>query len=103
NLVWYANADLTDEIADTTVAVDGTTYYVVSQVGDCQSDSLAITVVIDPCASVVAPTGDANQTVLLGGTLANLTVGGDNLVWYADADLTQPIDVSTVAINGTTY
>src|SRR5690606_26999033 len=103
-LVWYADADLTDEIADTTLAVDGTTYYVVSTTDECQSDALAITVtVIDPCASIVTPTGASEQSLLLGQTIAGLNVSGTNLVWYADAALTTIIPTTTLAVNGTTY
>src|SRR5690606_24573995 len=105
NLVWYADATLTTELPDTTVAVNGTTYYVVSEINDdCQSDALAITVtVIDPCASIVAPTGASNQSLLLGQTIAGLSVSGTNLVWYADATLTTVIPNTTLAVNGTTY
>src|SRR5690554_868963 len=104
NLVWYADAALTTVLPNTTVAVDGTTYYVVSETGDCQSEALAITVtVIDPCADVTAPTGDTVQTVADGSTLADLTVNGTNLSWFEDADLTQSIPATTVVENGTTY
>src|SRR5690606_27869064 len=46
NLTWYADADLTQEIPDTTELVNGTTYYVTQTVGDCTSDALAITVTV---------------------------------------------------------
>src|SRR5690606_23700570 len=93
NLVWYADAALTQELANTTVVTNGTTYYVVSEINDdCQSDALAITVtVIDPCASIVTPTGASEQSLLLGQTIAGLNVSGTNLVWYADATLTTVI------------
>src|SRR5690606_27174557 len=103
NLVWYADADLTQVIPTTTVAVDGTTYYVVSEAGDCQSAALAITVMADPCADITTPTGADAQTLLIGQTLANLIVSGDNLVWYADAALTTVLPDTTVAVDGTTY
>src|SRR5690606_33889834 len=104
NLVWYADADLTTILPNTTVAVDGTTYYVVSEADECQSEALAITViVIDPCANVITPTGDTSQTLLIVHTLANLTVSGDNLVWDADAALTTVLPNTTVAVDGTTY
>src|SRR5690606_8725724 len=96
NLVWYAEADLTTVLPNTTVAVDGTTSYLVSETGDCQSEALAITVtVIDPCADVTAPTGDTVQTVADGSTLADLAVNGTNLSWFEDADLTQSIPATT--------
>src|SRR5690606_27282152 len=104
NLVWYADAALTQVIPTTTVLVHGTTYYVVTQTAECQSDALAITVtVIDPCAEVVAPTGDAVQTVTEGTTLAGLEVNGTNLAWYADAELTQSLVASTIVEHATTY
>jgi hypothetical protein len=103
NLVWYADAALTQVIPNTTEAVDGTTYYVVSESGACQSASLAITVIIDPCTMLAAPTGNTAQSVMLGDTIAELDVTGTNLVWYADANLTTVIPNTTVAVNGTTY
>src|SRR5690606_24996619 len=104
SLVWYADATLTTVLPNSTVAVDGTTYYVVSETADCQSAALAITVtVIDPCAGVTTPTGASTQTLNIGGTLADLDVTGTNLVWYADASLTTVLPNSTVAVDGTTY
>ena len=44
NLTWYSDEDLTTEIEDTTVVVDGVTYYVTQTIGNCTSEALAITV-----------------------------------------------------------
>jgi len=44
NLVWYSDSALTTTIPGTTTLVNGTTYYVVSEVGNCQSVALAINV-----------------------------------------------------------
>src|SRR5690606_39280908 len=77
NLVWYADEALTTVLPEATLLVNGTTYYVVAETAECQSDALAITVtVIDPCAEVVAPTGDAVQAVAERSTLAELEVNG---------------------------
>ena len=104
NLVWYADEDLNEEIEDTTLAINGTTYYVVSQTETCQSEALAITVtVINPCAGVIVPTGDTEQVLNEGDTLANLEVDGENLVWYADEDLNEEIEDTTLAVDGVTY
>src|SRR5690606_8188911 len=104
NLVWYADATLTTVIPNTTLAVNGTTYYVVSETDDCQSDALAITVtVIDPCAEITTPTGDAIQTVAEGTTLAELEVNGTSLAWYSDAALTQSLAPNTVVQSGAIY
>src|SRR5690606_16637044 len=101
NLAWYSDADLTISIPATTVAQDGVTYYVASVTDICQSEGLAITVTIsmpDPCEGVTvpAPTGDTAQTLNDGQTLADLIVEGENLQWYADEDLTQPLEETHV-------
>src|SRR5690606_17788517 len=106
DLVWYADETLTSVIPNTTVAVDGTTYYVVSESGSCQSAALAITVTVTsvyPWSGITVPTGATAQTLELGDTLADLDVTGTNLVWYADAALTTVLPNSTVAVDGTTY
>lgn len=43
-LIWYSDSGLTTIIPNTTVAVDGTTYYVTQTVGDCTSAATAILV-----------------------------------------------------------
>ncbi|MFL9842834.1 T9SS type A sorting domain-containing protein [Flavobacterium rhizosphaerae] len=104
NLTWYSDAELTNEIPDTTTAVDGATYYVTQTEVACESDALAVTVTVtDPCAGVTAPTGDTEQELSLGQTLADLEVEGDNLTWYTDAELTTEVDATTVAVDGATY
>src|SRR5690606_10022735 len=96
DLTWYSDAALTMEIADTTEVVDGVTYYVTNTEGACTSDALAITVtVVDPCAGITTPTGDAAQTLDLGSTLADLVVAGTDLTWYSDAALTMEIADTT--------
>lgn len=44
NLTWYADANSTSELPSTTALVDGTTYYVSQNNGECESALLAITV-----------------------------------------------------------
>lgn len=43
-LAWYSNESLTNELPGTTVAVDGTTYYVTQTAGNCESTATAILV-----------------------------------------------------------
>jgi len=102
NLVWYSDQELTTTIPETTILVQNTTYYVVSEVGNCKSEALAITVT--DCATLVSvPTGDANQTFKAGQELARLVVNGDNLVWYSDQELTKTIPETTILVQNTTY
>jgi len=103
-LTWYSDEELSQEIPNDTVLVDGVTYYVTQTVAGCTSVSLGITVTVtDPCASIAIPQGDTQQTAEEGSTLADLTVIGENLTWYADEELTQELPDSTILIDGTTY
>lgn len=103
-LTWYADAGLTQEISVDTILVNGLTYYVTQTVGDCTSGALAIEVIVqDPCVNVTIPLGETEQTIEEGGTLADLAVIGDNLTWYADAELTQELPDTTEVVNGMTY
>src|SRR5690554_4387186 len=60
---------------------------------------------IDECYGIVVPTptGANVQTVASGTTLANLQVAGENLQWYADAELTEPLSENHIVENNTTY
>src|SRR5690606_32521817 len=76
--------------------------------GACSSEALGVTVVIassDPCQGVEVPTpiGDTSQEVQAGMTLADLQVAGENLQWYADAELTEPLSENHIVENNTTY
>lgn len=44
------------------------------------------------CVSPQAPQGQAHQTLPQDSTLADVVVTGANLKWYADEDLTQPLN-----------
>lgn len=54
-----------------------------------------------------APTGEPQQTLTQGQTLADLVISGesgaDYFVWFSDADLTTEIPSTTQAIDQTTY
>ena len=55
----------------------------------------------NPCP---APIGDNNQTVCPGSTtLADLTLMGQNIQWYAASSAGSPLALSTALVNGTTY
>jgi hypothetical protein len=102
NLVWYTDEDLTDMIPNTTVPVTGI-YYVTTEAGDCTSEALAINVTMMLCSELGIPTGEATQTLTEGQTLADLVVEGENLQWYADADLTEALEDTHVAEDDITY
>src|SRR5690606_7481450 len=116
SIVWSPATDLyTDAAATIPYEADtysATVYYKPSNTGsvtytatsfndaDCfVSNSIEITV----NASSVTPTGDVNQEVVEGTTLADLAVVGDNLVWYSDEELTNEIPSTNEVVDGTTY
>src|SRR5690606_36665444 len=49
------------------------------------------------------PVGNANQTLIVTYTLADLEVEGNNLTWYAEPSLTTELAEDTEAANGVTY
>jgi hypothetical protein len=108
NLQWYANAELTEPLAETHIVENNTTYYVTQTVGVCTSEALTVTIVFqgtNPCQGIVVPvpTGNSTQTVTSGMTLADLEVEGENLQWYADVSLTQTLSSNHIVQNNTTY
>lgn len=50
-----------------------------------------------------APEGDTEQTFTEGETIANLTVNGTNIAWYAERALITPLPTNTPLTDGTTY
>ncbi|PJR04794.1 hypothetical protein CDL10_09770 [Avrilella dinanensis] len=49
------------------------------------------------------PVGNANQTLVVTYTLADLEVEGNNLTWYAEPSLATELAEDTEAVNGVTY
>src|SRR5690606_13806162 len=46
------------------------------------------------------PTADSPQTITTDQTLADIIVGGQNLIWYSDSDLTTIVDETFVLAEG---
>lgn len=106
---WYSDAALTTEIPDTTVLVDGTTYYVTQTIGDCESAATAVTVDefdcltgLDIISTTEGPGACDSGTVDLEAT-ANINA---NIYWWdaeTDGDIvgigpnftTPELDVTT--------
>jgi|UPI00048A356E hypothetical protein len=53
--------------------------------------------------TTVAPTGNANLSLCLGSTVANLTATGTNLKWYAAATGGTALAPTTALVSGRTY
>jgi len=101
-LVWYSDSALTITLPTTTSLVNGTTYYVVQQIGGCKSSALAITVT--DCVTLVSiPIGETTQTFTAGQTISDLAVNGTNLVWYSDNTYSNTLSDNEPLVHGATY
>lgn len=61
------------------------------------------TVVLAQDYVTLPPAGNTTQTFTEGETLANLEVEGENIQWYATATGDNPLSITTVLENATTY
>src|SRR5690554_3021954 len=100
NLTWYSDAAGTNVIPNTTLLVNGTTYYVKQTLNGCDSDLLGITVhEIDCSALAIVSTTDGN--IVCKGVAQLEAVGnggpGTEIYWFSS-----PTSVDPIAI-GTTY
>ena len=99
DLKWYADATSVDELEDIEALATGS-YFVSQTLNGCESTRTEVAVTI---STVEAPQGLETQEFTAGETLADLDVTGDNLVWYADEELTTELPDTTVLTDGTTY
>jgi hypothetical protein len=108
SIYWYDSNDSLNGnlLPNSTILVDGTTYYAFQGNGSC---ALGLPVQVEVFADIPAPTGDPTQTYCdtEGLTFADAavfnTTGFDGIYWYADAAQTTPIDPTTVVTTGTYY
>ena len=95
-VVWYSESINGVLLTAETVLQNGKTYYASYKAGGCESVSR--TPVLISLTSPVAPTAPAVQTICGGGktTLADLTVTGSGIVWYADEFGSTPLSPSAL-------
>jgi hypothetical protein len=85
----------------TTFLVNGGIYYVSRTVNDCESTRTEITVELE---TPLVPVGEDVQEFTPGQTLADLVVTAeDELVWYADAEMTTVLEPTTPLVDEATY
>ena len=108
-IFWY-DAEIDGNIVTnpTLETVGSVTYYAEAQneTSNCISSTrTAVTLTINPAPA--APTGESTQTFCSDAavvfTLNEIIVNGTFLQWYADENLSLPIDVATSLVNNTTY
>jgi|GEM_PF-1277936 len=108
-VVWFdAETDGNSVVNPILDAVGSVTYYAEAQnetLNCISSTRTAVTLTINPAP--IAPTGETTQTICSTAavvfTLNNLVVNGTSIQWYADENLTLPLDNDTPLVNNTTY
>jgi hypothetical protein len=101
NLLWYATANGGTSLATSATLTNNATYYVSQTVNGCESARSAVAVTINTIPS--APTANNTQSFCGGGTVADLTATGTNLLWYATASGGAALATSTNLTDNATY
>lgn len=99
---WYANATSTAALAPSQTLATGD-YYVTQTINGCESSRTLTAVTINAPA---LPQGQATQEIIEGGTLADIDVTGNNLIWYqniSDVGTGNTLPASTLVADNTTY
>jgi hypothetical protein len=100
-ILWFENETDNTPLPLSTVLTGTKTYYVAQSSGACESVKVPVIVTVHP--NTMAPVASTPQSFCGSGTLADLTVTGNNIKWYSN--LTDVIDLplTTPLVNGTTY
>lgn len=101
-IIWYADEELTQPLVTTEELTDGTTYYATQTIGNCESESIAVTITLYTCQTP-APTGSNHQYLSSGSVLNDIQVNGTMIKWYADQALNQPLSDQTIIEDMNTY
>jgi len=106
-IVWYISDTGGTALDPATILTDGVTYYAAQQAGSCESDNRTAVLILVGDAGAGAPEVPAIQPPLcVGSTLADLTITGSAIVWYATENaITQlgPNDPEWILKDGVTY
>jgi len=93
NLIYYSDKELTKKLEITTKIIHNAIYYAKKESKNCQYEILAIKVIVKPTEH------HFNE----GQTLADLVKNGENISWYADAEMTIALSADTKVEHNKTY
>jgi len=97
--------NLTNELLPGTILIDGQTYWAVNIGAQCSSAPFPVTV--DVCSTPNIPTGDIEQNLPDGSTLADIVINPTDVTWFAtESDAlnnTNPLPIDTILVDGETY
>ncbi|MDI6051011.1 T9SS type B sorting domain-containing protein [Flavobacterium sp. XS2P24] len=102
NIKWFDSLFGGNQLTDTTLLAEGTTYFAMNTAGSCESLRTPVTVTFQP---ISAPFGTSPQNIcnLKNPTLDNLNVSGTFIQWYDATNGENLLPSSTALINGSTY
>jgi hypothetical protein len=100
SLKWYFYSDESPSIPASIILSSGSTYYVTQTLNGCESTKIMVTATINVTP---APTGLSYQIYAGSATLADLSLTGTGIKWYAAATGGTALASTTSLGNGTTY
>jgi len=102
NIKWYDALKAGTLLPNTTLLVDGKTYYASQTINGCESKRIAVAVTIH---NTPAPSGAANQPFCSAQnpTIANLDITGNSIKWYNTSNGGSLLAETTTLADGETY
>ncbi len=102
NIKWFDAATGGNLLANSTILVNGTTYFATQTINGCESFRVPITISIQ---NTPAPTGATNQILCsnTNPTLSTISTSGTAINWYATNTSTTILPNTTALINGANY
>lgn len=102
NIKWYDAPIMGNLLPDTTLLVNGTTYYASQTIATCESLRIAVAVNI---TDTPAPAGSSIQTFCAAeiNTIGDISAAGANLSWYSSPTGTSVLPDNTLLVEGASY
>lgn len=102
NIQWYDAQVGGNLLNNSTLLVNGVTYYASQTITGCESERVPITITI---YNTPTPTATANQSFCStqNATLSDIIISGSSINWYNDSTLSTILPSSTLLQNNVTY
>lgn len=101
---WYDSSNSNTPLAKTTPLLDNKKYYATRKNGNCPESTERLEVLIHISSSPQAPTSINPEFCKSDNAkLADISISGQNLKWYANVSDVSNIPITTLLENGSTY
>ena len=102
NIRWYDNQSGGNLLSNTTILIDGETYYATQTIDDCESLRTPVLINIQ---DTPAPSGSAEQSFCNteNATLSSISIMGNTIIWYDSVDGNIELSSNTILENNFTY